>query len=366
MFSLFNELGDAQRLAAKKFHVIFFAESRHYFQYFRYLFEELTAIPNLRIAYLTADKTDEILQDKRVEGYYLKNTLAGVFPRLQADVMIMTMPDLQNFIFKKSRSVKKYVYVFHALVSTHQQYRAHAFDHYDAVFCTGPQQVEEIRASEKFHNLPAKEIVCYGYPLLEEWKKKAAQTTLQEGKVLIAPSWYKEGILNTCVLPMLGCLQLTRHPTWIRPHPEFVKRNKKAYRRLLEMIEPTVHVHIDRSTSVVTHLLDAQFLVTDRSGIALEYAYATGRPVLFVDTPPKVQNAEWALLRLQPLENTYRHLLGMSILPEEVTDTNVFLQALENKTSAFNDSIEKAERETVFRPDDRQNGLTWIERNVSA
>lgn len=365
MFSFFNEFSAAQKLSAKKFNVIFFAESRHYFQYFRHLFEELISVPNLRIAYLTADKTDEVLQDKRVEGYCLKNTLAGVFPRLQADVMIMTMPDLQNFIFKKSPAVKKYVYVFHALVSTHQQYRAHAFDHYDAVFCTGPQQVDEIRATEKFYRLPAKELIRYGYPLLGDLKKKAGQTTMQDQKVLVAPSWYKEGILHTCIFPLMDGLRSNNYTTWLRPHPEFIKRNKEAYGKLLKMIEPAVNVHIDESASVFTHLLDAQFLITDRSGIALEYAYATKRPVLFVDTPPKVQNAEWARLRLQPLENSYRRLLGASMLPGEVINTNAFLQDLESKTSAFNESIAKAERETVFTPECWQNGLAWIEKNVS-
>jgi hypothetical protein len=144
MLSFFSELRNVQKLAGQKFHVVFYAENKYYFQYFRHLYEALIQIPALKIAYITSDKGDSILEDDRVQTFYLKSTLAGTFPRLQADVMIMTMPDLQNFIFKRSPAVGKYIYVFHALVSTHQQYRAHAFDHYDTIFCTGPQQEKEI------------------------------------------------------------------------------------------------------------------------------------------------------------------------------------------------------------------------------
>lgn len=360
MFSFFSEWSAAQRLAEKKFHVIFFAESRYYFQYFRHLFDALTACPGICVAYITSDKGDEILSDKRAETFYLKSTLAGAFPRLQADVMIMTVPDLQNFIFKKSASVKKYVYVFHAMVSTHQQYRSHAFDHYDAVFCTGPQQEAEIWESETLYSLPPKDVVRYGYPLLEELKEKAAQTSTQEKKILIAPSWYTAGILNTCILPLVGRLVLKRYPVWIRPHPEFVKRNKKAYERLVEAIAPCHTVHLDHSASVFTHLLDAAFLITDRSGIALEYAFAVRRPVLFIDTPLKIQNTDVSKFSAQPLENQYRKFLGEAIRPDEIENVGEVLEKLESTSASYLPSIQKTETEVVFGKENWRNGIAYI------
>src|SRR5215211_4513704 len=190
MFSFFSEYRTAQKVISNHYHIIFYAENRYYFQYFEHLFEAFASEGRYRICYLTSDKTDRILADKRIESYYLKNTLAGIFPRLKADIMIMTMPDLQNFIFKKSAAVKKYIYVFHALVSTHQQYRAHAFDNYDTIFCTGPQHVQEVRESEKIYSLKKKDLINYGYPLLESLRKKTAENIIQPGKILIAPSWY--------------------------------------------------------------------------------------------------------------------------------------------------------------------------------
>jgi YidC/Oxa1 family membrane protein insertase len=362
MFSFFSEFRDAQKVAGQRYHVIFFAESRYYFQYFRYLFDELVAVPGIKIAYITSDKGDSILSDNRVEAFYLKSTVPGIFPRLQADVMIMTMPDLQQYIFKRSVSVKKYVYVFHALVSTHQQYRAHAFDHYDAIFCTGPQQQAEIREAEGLYGLPAKECIPVGYPLLQDLK---ASTVDPQDKILIAPSWYKEGILNTCILPLVEALRDNNSEVWIRPHPEFIKRNKKLYRQLKEVVKAEQGIFFDTSPSIFTHLPDAAHLITDRSGIALEYAFANGRPVLFIDTPLKIQNPESKRFSLVPLENAFRSRLGLSVEPQTLHLLPEALRQLKSSAESYRTSIRQIENDVVYPPENRQHGVNYILKQLT-
>ncbi|HEX8314582.1 MAG TPA: hypothetical protein VF609_06305 [Flavisolibacter sp.] len=360
MFSIFSEYGTAQRIISKHFHVIFYAENSNYFQYFAHLYNELQQIETIRIAYITSDKNDPVLSDKKIESYYLNTTLAGTFPRLQADVMIMTMPDLQNFIFKRSATVKKYIYVFHAMVSTHQQYRAHAFDHYDAIFCTGPCHRKEIRESEALYSLPRKELIDYGYPLLNSLRQKVLEKEIQPNKVLIAPSWYKEGILNTCILPLVDALKTSGCEIWIRPHPEFIKRNKKQYLQLEGLARKSDKIFFDTSSSVFTHLTDAGHLITDRSGIALEYAFATYKPVLFIDTPLKVQNNEVARFTNVPLENHYRNCIGRSIGPNDVHLVTGVMKELRNTRETWQSSIKQTEEEAVFSPAQWENGIRYI------
>lgn len=365
MFSFFTEFKTAQKLASQKFHVIFFAESGYYFQYFRHLYESLLEERGLSIAYITADKTDPVLQDTRVTAVHLKSTLAGIFPRLQADVMIMTMPDLQNFIFKKSPGVKKYVYVFHALVSTHQQYRKHAFDHYDTIFCTGRQQENELREAEQRYTLPPKTYVRYGYPLLYELKQQVAKKTISENKVLIAPSWYAEGILNTCILELVQELGMEKREIWIRPHPEFIKRNKKVYTQLVAKTKRSPLIRFDTSPSVYTHLRDAGILITDRSGIALEYAFACQRPVLFIDTPRKIQNPDVETFACPPLENEYRSRLGLSVKPDSLDRLEETIRELKSSAANYRTSLKAVEQEVVFPPDNRQLGVGYIKKQLT-
>jgi YidC/Oxa1 family membrane protein insertase len=365
MFSFFSEFRAAQKLAAQKFHVIFFAENGYYFQYFRHLYEALVTEQGLSIAYITSDKNDRILQDKRVTAVYLKTTLAGIFPRLHADVMIMTMPDLQNFIFKKSPGIKSYVYVFHALVSTHQQYRSHAFDHYNAIFCTGPQQEAELKEAEQRNGLPTKTYVRYGYPLLHELKQQAATKPISENKVLIAPSWYKEGILNTCILELVHELGREKREIWIRPHPEFIKRNKNVYAQLVAKTKRHPAIRFDTSPSVYTHLTDAGILITDRSGIALEYAFALHRSVLFIDTPLKIQNPEVSSFSMPPLENTYRNQLGLSVLPTALEGLEKAVQNIKSSAANYRTSIKAVEQAVVYPPDHWLNGIDYIRRQLT-
>ena len=199
MFGFFRENREVQKLAVTRYQVIFYAENAYYFQYFRHLFGELQR-RQLRICYITSQQNDPLLNVAypNVDVVFSKATLAFVFQKLQADVVIMTMPDLQHFIYKRSPSVGKYIYVFHAMVSTHQQYRKSAFDHYDTIFCVGPHHQREIRESEKIYGLPEKELVPYGYPLLDDLSEKAMSVNTKNDQVLIAPSWYEKGILKTC------------------------------------------------------------------------------------------------------------------------------------------------------------------------
>lgn len=365
MFSFFTEFRTAQKLASQKFQVIFFAESGYYFQYFRHLYEALVAEPDLSIAYITADKTDPVLQDSRVTAVYLKTTLAGIFPRLQADVMIMTMPDLQNFIFKRSTGVKKYVYVFHALVSTHQQYRKSAFDHYDTVFCTGPQQENELREAELRYGLPPKTYVRYGYPLLNELKQRATTKKVSENKVLVAPSWYEKGILNTCILDLVQELSREGREIWIRPHPEFIKRSITVYTQIVANTKRNTAIRFDTSPSVYTHLTDAGILITDRSGIALEYAFACQRPVLFIDTPLKIQNPDVETFSMQPLENLYRSRIGLSVQHDSLDHLEETIRKIKSSEANFGTFIQAVEQEVVHPPDFWQQGVAYIKNQLT-
>ncbi len=73
-------------------------------------------------------------------------------------------------------------------------------------------------------------------------------------------------------------------------------------------------------TSVATDdsLLRADVLISDYSGIALEYAFGTERPVLFLDVPTKIQNQRYQELGLEPLELSLRSEIGVVVSPDEL------------------------------------------------
>jgi len=85
---------------------------------------------------------------------------------------------------------------------------------------------------------------------------------------------------------------------------------------------------IERSVATDDSLLKSDVLICDCSGIALEYAFGTERPVLFLDVPRKIRNENYRELGLEPIELSLRSELGIIVSPEEVATVPAKIEAL--------------------------------------
>jgi YidC/Oxa1 family membrane protein insertase len=262
--------------------------------------------------------------DARLEVFYVKTFLPLLMPLLNAKVLVLTMTDLHRFHIRRSIRSTHHFYVFHALVSTHMMYRRGAFDHYDAIGCAGPHHVEELRREEALDGLPPKNLIEIGYPRLDRiWadhrlhtpKPRAADS---KGLVLIAPSWGPSNILETCIGALIEALSSAGYAVVVRPHPELLKRNPGLIRRIRNDIRrhPKAAMELELLSDRTLH--DADVLVTDWSGIALEYALGTERPVMFIDVPRKVWNPEYEKWNIEPLEAAVREQIGLVMNPQDL------------------------------------------------
>ncbi|RYY88688.1 MAG: hypothetical protein EOO15_08285 [Chitinophagaceae bacterium] len=364
MTGFFQEYRNSKKVVAQEYDFIFYSESAYYHQYFRSIWDALAAQKKFRLCYITSDAKDPMLQTaaEGTDVYFLKATLMFVFQRLRAKAMILTMPNLELHGYKRSPWVGKYVYVFHALVSSHQQYHEQAFDHYDAVFCCGSYHAEEIRAAEALRGLRAKELVPFGYPLLGELRQAQAAS---EPTILLAPSWHPEGILSTCLEPVLLQLQQLSLPVQIRPHPEFRKREPKKMKALEALVRRSARLQIDTTPDLYAQLAAAQLLVTDRSGIALEYAFARRKPVLFVDTPSKIYNRNYTALGIEPIEDRLRSSLGSRVDPQSASAIAGEAKALLEQASGWNEKMAALEAATVYDSSHWMRGIAYLEGLVS-
>jgi CDP-Glycerol:Poly(glycerophosphate) glycerophosphotransferase len=252
--------------------------------------------------------------------------MAAFFQALEARVVVMTMPDLETFHIKRSRSVRHYVYLHHSIVSTHMVYRKAAFDHFDSILCVGPHHVEETREWEAALGLPAKRLVRHGYGLLDDIITTASPLPVNghQKTILVAPSWGPQGLLETCGLPLCRGLLDTGHRVVVRPHP----RSGHFAPRLIPDLQSALGTHpnfvIDRDVEGWNSLAEADVMISDWSGVAFEYAFGLLRPVIFIDTPRKVNNPHYERLRPVPFEVQMRAQIG-SIVPcgqwEELRET---------------------------------------------
>ena len=136
--------------------------------------------------------------------------------------MVMTMPDLGKYGFYRSKYPVHYIFIPHNMLSTHMVFRENAFDQFDAVFCVGPHHKREIREAEKLYSLPPKKLLEVGYAPLDKSRDRVRQNTSSRSKegvrVIIAPSWQKDGILDTVGPELIKLLLKHNIHTFLRPH----------------------------------------------------------------------------------------------------------------------------------------------------
>lgn len=346
--SFFSEYKNVKKLLRQKQQIVFYAENRYYYQYFEYLVNDLLK-KNVPVCYITSDKNDPLLSGwpEGMEVIYIKWQIGFLFSRLRASVVVMTMPDLGNFLFKRSPFVDEYIYMFHAAVSTHQQYRLNAFFNYDTVFCTGDYQEKEIRRAEALYGQKEKRIVHYGYPLFDEIQSRSPefkQLKTPQRNILIAPSWFEGCIFDTCIEELVERLSVLPYHIILRSHPEYEKRRGKRFQQLKKMIKRKPSVSIDNISDVTHSLASADILITDRSGIAFEFAFGKGSPVLFIDTVSKQSNTEWKKLDIEPLENSLREKLGVSILPTQLDQLEMKINEIKIRKNEFGSEVEKLKK----------------------
>ena len=123
-----KELRRFQKLDEKNRKIVFYLENEYYATYFEKLIKELTNVHGLTICYVTSSKTDPILNSNndKILAFYVGDGTArtNFFMNLKADILVMTMPDLETFHIKRSKVHNvHYVYAFHSIVSTHMIYR---------------------------------------------------------------------------------------------------------------------------------------------------------------------------------------------------------------------------------------------------
>lgn len=333
--------------------IIFYAEHRGYFAYFEGMIQVLAEHNNKPICYITSDENDPVLFGNyaNVKPFYIRKFLPFIFNFLKARVMVLTMTDLHQFHIKRSIHPVHYVYAFHSMVSLHMMYLPGAFDHYDSILCVGPHHIQEMEAISKHRKLPEKPLIKAGYYRLERvynnyknWKRENPSPPV----VLVAPSWGKENLLATCGEALADLLLSKGYKVIIRPHPESVRRTPELLDKLESRFGDRENFKLERSVESDDSLLEADHLICDCSGVALEYALGTERPVLFVDVPYKIRNEKYQSLGIQPLELSLRKEMGVVIQPHELEKIPEELAKFKSKNKEYVEKLREIREEYTY------------------
>ncbi|MDR1088060.1 MAG: membrane protein insertase YidC [Coriobacteriales bacterium] len=332
-----------QRIDMKRFYrtpdkqLVFYSEGSGFYKYFQRIIAWLLAESDVVVHYVTSDLHDQVFQleldaeaRERFKTYFVgESGLISFMMKMDADLVVMTMPDLEVFHIKRSlvRKDIEYVYLDHGMSSFHLTLREHALDYFDTVFCYGPNHDKEIRRLEELHALAPKQLVDTGYPLLDDLLERVSDLSTDHVNepplALVAPSWQQDNLMELCLPEVVAPLLESGFKVVVRPHPQYVRQFSEKILETLadfgdELERGSLVLERDFSSSATVYLADV--VITDWSTIAQEFSYATKKPSLFIDTPLKVMNHAWEEVGLEPLDITLRseigRVLAIADLPE--------------------------------------------------
>jgi len=352
---------DVARFRAAKKQLVFYALIGGQYKFYKNIIEYLLEHSDIIIHYLTNDPDDAVFRfnSERLVPYYAsqKKTISLML-KMNTDIMATTVPDLQSYHMKRSviRDDIEYIYIFHGLGSPQLVLREKSLDNYNTIFCVGPHQAAEIRKREDLAAISRKKLVKAGYGLYDQLIVSYAalpQKHNDKPKVLIAPSWQVDNILELCIDKMLGALVGRGFAIIVRPHPQFIRMFPEQMETLTSRYSHYVangEITFELDFSGNDSIFSSDILITDWSGIAFEFSYCTLKPCIFVNTPMKVLNPNYKQYDLEVLDISLRDKVGVSINVEDITDIGKVVDRLLVEKDSFREQIEKTVNEYIYYP----------------
>ena len=340
-------------------HLVFYSESSGFYRYFKSILDWLFENTNVTVHYVTNDPRDKVFEvaksQPRLRPYYIGPVrIIPLMMKMDADMVVMTTPDLGTYQLKRSyvRKDVEYVYLDHAPASVQMTYRKGAFDNFDTIFANGQYQIDEHRATERVYGLREKKMVPTGYILLDELFANYHPSEKKTGKtlILVAPSHQPGNIFDAHLPELLPLLRGSGREIHLRPHPQYTRRFPAKMQAIAEKYGGESDIVVEMDFSANTSIYDADILITDWSGIAYEYAFTTKRPVIFINTPMKIVNPEWEKIGMTPTNITFRDLAGVSVDTGDLARIPSVIDDILAHPDTFRERIDKMLSDYFFNP----------------
>ena len=334
--------------------IVFYSEKNGFYKYFQNVIETILRKTDIVIHYITSDPKDEVfsLASEQFQVYYIgENKLIVLMMKMEADIVCMTMPDLQKYHIKRSmvKDDIEYVYMDHGVGSLNLMLRKHALDYFDTIFTANDLVYAEMRAQEKAYGLKERTLVKWGSGVIDNmitnYEKSVVESDAsQNGKektILIAPSWQQDNIMDSCIEGILKNLLGKGYHVILRPHPQYVRHFEDKLLAMQEEYKKYEDFTLQMDFSSNDTVYNADILMTDWSGIGYEYSFTTLKPSLFINTPMKMMNPDYQEIDVVPFDIEIRNKVGLSVELDEMDTIDQVVSRLLNDTSYSKEEMKK-------------------------
>jgi hypothetical protein len=246
---------------------------------------------------------------------------------------------------------KNRIHTFHSPISTHRIFGENAFMAFNTFFVAGIHQKEEIISFGEPLFPASSKIFETGYLPIDNLQMKLRENTeLKAGKqtdfrvsrkVMIAPSWGPENLVESGCWELISQLLAAEYQVVLRPHPGNFVYNKTEIERILTSFGSNQNFTLDDKFSDDCHLVSSSLLIGDWSGISFEFASAFCRPVLFINTRQKDFGALAADQKdsMPCFENHARERYGIVIESDEIANIVSYVDQIKANYQSFEQKI---------------------------
>lgn len=326
----------------KKKSVYIYSEGLNYRNYFIEIVDNLYK-NNVQVFYFTSDLNDLDPINENIKPIFIGNGLIRIifFTSLKSDFMLMTLTDLHNYELKRSAHCKNYAYIFHSLVSTHKSYNKNAFNNYDIIFTNGEYQKKELLELEKINASKKKKLYIAGYPYLEFLQKQKISPNEKSNSIMFAPSWSKfnDSLLEKHGYRLINSI-IKKRKIILRPHPQSLINSSNLIKLIEKNFLNNENFILNKNIFDFKPIYQSQLLITDNGGMALEYAFITKNPVIFIDYKEKIHNEDFKKVNLETLEDNFKKKFGLVIQASQIENLNDIIDSKIKNYENFGMEIE--------------------------
>lgn len=279
----------AQSIAIPQNAIVIYSEDKRYFSLFKPVVD---AFENLQYpyTYYTGDKNDPILDFKsqiaHIECIGNDNKAFARLNTLEADICIMTTPQLDVLQLKRSKAVKHYCHILHSLPHI-DIYEIFALDYFDSVFVNSPIHTEFLREVEAIRHLKAKQVEIVGCPYLDYLAKRVGALESHNNSanptILVAPSWGREALLSKYGMNLLKPLLDTGYNVIIRPHPQSFVSEKAMLESIKSKTAHYTNLKWDNHIDNIYAMAESDLMIGDFSGVLFDYVALFNKPIITME-----------------------------------------------------------------------------------
>ncbi|UTY27434.1 CDP-glycerol--glycerophosphate glycerophosphotransferase [Treponema denticola] len=321
---------DKARVSGNKNTIVIYSEGKRYWNVFAPICNEFERHQTEVIFYTSSEDDPVFFQNYT----YIKPEYIGkgnrAFARLnmlEAAICLMTTPGLDVYQLKRSKHVKHYSHILHALDDA-TSYRLFGLDYFDSVLLSGEYQINGIRELEDLRGIKKKELCVVGCPYLDVLKEKLKDLPRQNEAftVLIAPSWGANGILSKYGEKLLTPLVETGWSIIVRPHPQSKTAESDMLKKLKEKYKVNSNLSWDYEPENITSLSKADIMISDFSSVIFDYCFLFDKPFLYCNNEFDHRPYDSGDLKELPWKFSILKDIGKELKSTDFTDIRKIIQ----------------------------------------